>query len=110
MSNLINKVQFCIFFLFLFVCARQEAQRENAFLRAQFAERSDSFAQEKLEADRRLGAVEVETQRLSESLKESAEKHAEELKKQEERVSTAQTLQALQVVSHGVQYKCVCAL
>ncbi|MCJ8745376.1 hypothetical protein PDJAM_G00129620 [Pangasius djambal] len=64
----------------------QEAQRENAFLRAQFAERSDSFAQEKLEADRRLGAVEAETQRLSESLKESAEKHAEELKKQEERI------------------------
>ncbi|KAF4076185.1 hypothetical protein AMELA_G00227440 [Ameiurus melas] len=64
----------------------QEAQRENAFLRAQFAERSDSFAQEKLEADRRLGAVEAETQRLSESLKESAEKHVEELKKQEERI------------------------
>ncbi|KAM9431828.1 centrosomal protein of 85 kDa isoform 2-T2 [Clarias gariepinus] len=64
----------------------QEAQRENAFLRAQFAERSDSFAQEKLEADRRLGAVEAETQRLSESLRESAEKHAEELKKQEERI------------------------
>uniref|UniRef100_W5US40 Centrosomal protein of 85 kDa n=1 Tax=Ictalurus punctatus TaxID=7998 RepID=W5US40_ICTPU len=64
----------------------QEAQRENAFLRAQFAERSDSFAQEKLEADRRLGSVEAETQRLSESLKESAEKHVEELKKQEERI------------------------
>ncbi|KAK3515660.1 hypothetical protein QTP70_026417 [Hemibagrus guttatus] len=64
----------------------QEAQRENAFLRAQFAERSDMFAQEKLEADRRLGAVEAETQRLNESLKESVEKHAEELKKQEERI------------------------
>ncbi|KAI5611850.1 centrosomal protein of 85 kDa isoform X2, partial [Silurus asotus] len=64
----------------------QEAQRENAFLRAQFAERSDSFNQEKLEADRRLGAVEAETHRLSESLKESVEKHAEELKKQEERI------------------------
>ncbi|XP_027010664.2 centrosomal protein of 85 kDa isoform X1 [Tachysurus fulvidraco] len=64
----------------------QEAQRENAFLRAQFAERSDLFAQEKLEADRRLGAVEAETQRLSESLKENSEKHTEELKKQEERI------------------------
>ncbi|XP_058232541.1 centrosomal protein of 85 kDa isoform X2 [Hemibagrus wyckioides] len=64
----------------------QEAQRENAFLRAQFAERSDLFTQEKQEADRRLGAVEAETQRLSESLKESVEKHAEELKKQEERI------------------------
>uniref|UniRef100_A0A671Q136 Centrosomal protein of 85 kDa-like n=1 Tax=Sinocyclocheilus anshuiensis TaxID=1608454 RepID=A0A671Q136_9TELE len=64
----------------------QEAQRENAFLRAQFAERSDCFTKEKLEADRRLGAVEAETQRLSEVLKESSEKHAEELKKQEERI------------------------
>uniref|UniRef100_A0A673JT83 Centrosomal protein of 85 kDa-like n=1 Tax=Sinocyclocheilus rhinocerous TaxID=307959 RepID=A0A673JT83_9TELE len=64
----------------------QEAQRENAFLRAQFAERSDCFTKEKLEADRRLGAVEAETQRLNEVLKESSEKHAEELKKQEERI------------------------
>ncbi|XP_016136931.1 centrosomal protein of 85 kDa-like isoform X4 [Sinocyclocheilus grahami] len=69
------------------VCLRlQEAQRENAFLRAQFAERSDCFTKEKLEADRRLGAVEAETQRLNEVLKESSEKHAEELKKQEERI------------------------
>ncbi|KAF7692100.1 hypothetical protein HF521_011067 [Silurus meridionalis] len=58
----------------------QEAQRENAFLRAQFAECSDSFTQEKLEADRRLGAVEAETHRLSESLKE-ADKHINNLKK-----------------------------
>lgn len=64
----------------------QEAQRENAFLRAQFAERSDCFTKEKLEADRRLAAVEVEMQRLNEILKESSEKHAEELKKQEERI------------------------
>ncbi|XP_028834975.1 centrosomal protein of 85 kDa isoform X2 [Denticeps clupeoides] len=64
----------------------QEAQRENAFLRAQFAERSDCMAKEKLDAERRLGAVEVETHRLSETLKESSEKHAEELKKQEERI------------------------
>ncbi|KAL1259878.1 hypothetical protein QQF64_010455, partial [Cirrhinus molitorella] len=64
----------------------QEAQRENAFLRAQFAERNDCFTKEKLEADRRLGAVEAETQRLNEILKESSEKHAEELKKQEERI------------------------
>uniref|UniRef100_A0A672MEM0 Centrosomal protein 85 n=1 Tax=Sinocyclocheilus grahami TaxID=75366 RepID=A0A672MEM0_SINGR len=64
----------------------QEAQRENAFLRAQFAERNDCFTKEKLEADRRLGAVEAETQRLNEVLKESSEKHAEELKKQEERI------------------------
>lgn len=76
----------------MYVCVSQEAQRENAFLRAQFAERSDSFAQEKLEADRRLGAVEAETRHLSESLKQSTEKHAEELKKQEERVSKLQRL------------------
>ncbi|KAI4876575.1 hypothetical protein NFI96_001546 [Prochilodus magdalenae] len=63
----------------------QEAQRENAFLRSQFAECSDSLAQEKVEAERRLAAVETETHRLSEVLKESKEKHAEELKKQEER-------------------------
>lgn len=64
----------------------QEAQRENAFLRAQFAERSDCFTKEKMEADRRLAGVEVETQRLNEILKESVEKHSEELKKQEERI------------------------
>ncbi|XP_057196484.1 centrosomal protein of 85 kDa isoform X2 [Triplophysa rosa] len=64
----------------------QEAQRENTFLRAQFAERSDCFTKGKLEADRRLAAVEVEMQRLNEILKESSGKHAEELKKQEERI------------------------
>ncbi|XP_073782636.1 centrosomal protein of 85 kDa isoform X4 [Danio rerio] len=64
----------------------QEAQRENAFLRAQFAERNNCFTKDKLEADRRLGAVETEMQRLNEVLKESSEKHAEELKKQEERI------------------------
>ncbi|XP_056618086.1 centrosomal protein of 85 kDa isoform X1 [Triplophysa dalaica] len=64
----------------------QEAQRENTFLRAQFAERSDCFTKGKLEADRRLAAVEVEMQRLNEILNESSGKHAEELKKQEERI------------------------
>jgi len=64
----------------------QEAQRENAFLRAQFTERTDCVALEKAEAERRLGAVEAETRRLTESLKEACERHAEEMKKQEERV------------------------
>ncbi|KAJ7985187.1 hypothetical protein DPEC_G00349470 [Dallia pectoralis] len=64
----------------------QEAQRENAFLRAQFAERSDCVAQEKAEAERRLGAVEMETQRLKDALKETGDRHAEEIKKQEERI------------------------
>uniref|UniRef100_A0A7N6FA20 Centrosomal protein of 85 kDa-like CC4 coiled-coil domain-containing protein n=1 Tax=Anabas testudineus TaxID=64144 RepID=A0A7N6FA20_ANATE len=64
----------------------QEAQRENAFLRAQFSERTDCIALEKVEAERRLGAVEAETRRLTESLKETCERHAEEMKKQEERI------------------------
>uniref|UniRef100_A0A667YH00 Centrosomal protein 85 n=1 Tax=Myripristis murdjan TaxID=586833 RepID=A0A667YH00_9TELE len=64
----------------------QEAQRENAFLRAQFAERTDCAAQEKAEAECRLGAVEAETHRLADTLKESSERHAEEMKKQEERI------------------------
>ncbi|XP_041798208.1 centrosomal protein of 85 kDa isoform X2 [Chelmon rostratus] len=64
----------------------QEAQRENVFLRAQFTERADCAALEKAEAERRLGAVEAETRRLTDSLKETCERHAEEMKKQEERI------------------------
>ncbi|KAK2910431.1 centrosomal protein of 85 kDa isoform X2 [Channa argus] len=64
----------------------QEAQRENAFLRAQFSERTDCVVLEKAEAERRLGTVEAETRRLTESLKETCERHAEEMKKQEERI------------------------
>ncbi|XP_054477134.1 centrosomal protein of 85 kDa [Anoplopoma fimbria] len=64
----------------------QEAQRENVFLRAQFTERTDCVALEKVEAERRLGAVEAETRRLTDSLKETCERHAEEMKKQEERI------------------------
>ncbi|XP_041843588.1 centrosomal protein of 85 kDa [Melanotaenia boesemani] len=64
----------------------QEAQRENAFLRAQFTERTDCVALEKAEAEHRLGAVEAETRRLTENLKEACERHAEEMKKQEERI------------------------
>uniref|UniRef100_A0A3Q3WB17 Centrosomal protein of 85 kDa-like CC4 coiled-coil domain-containing protein n=1 Tax=Mola mola TaxID=94237 RepID=A0A3Q3WB17_MOLML len=64
----------------------QEAQRENVFLRAQFAERTDCIALEKVEAERRLGAVEAETRRLTENLKEACERHAEEMKKQEDRI------------------------
>ncbi|KAM9852611.1 centrosomal protein of 85 kDa [Aulostomus maculatus] len=64
----------------------QEAQRENAFLRAQFAERTDCAALEKVEAERRLGAVEAETRRLTDSLKETCERHTEEIKKLEEKI------------------------
>lgn len=71
------------------VSSSQEAQRENVFLRAQFAERTDCAALEKAEAERRLGAVEAETRRLTESLKESTERHQEEMKKQEERVGAS---------------------
>ncbi|XP_046887258.1 centrosomal protein of 85 kDa isoform X1 [Hypomesus transpacificus] len=66
----------------------QEAQRENTFLRAQFAERSDCAAQEVAEAERRLGAVETETRRLTEALTEAGAQHTEELGKQEERIRT----------------------
>lgn len=71
--------------------ALQEVQRENVFLRAQFAECTDCAALEKAEAERRLGAVEAETRRLTESLKETCERHAEEMKKQEERVCSCLT-------------------
>ncbi|KAM6935817.1 centrosomal protein of 85 kDa [Lycodopsis pacificus] len=64
----------------------QEAQRENVFLRAQFTERTDCVVLEKVEAERRLGAVEAETRRLTDSLKETCERHAEEMRKQEERI------------------------
>ncbi|XP_053287995.1 centrosomal protein of 85 kDa isoform X2 [Pleuronectes platessa] len=70
----------------MFMLRLQEAQRENAFLRAQFAERTDCVALEKVEGDRRLGAVESETRRLTDCLKETCERHAEEMKKQEERI------------------------
>lgn len=61
------------------------------FLRAQFTERTDCVALEKAEAERRLGAVEAETRRLTDSLKETCERHAEEMKKQEERVCACLT-------------------
>uniref|UniRef100_A0AAZ3Q9K5 Centrosomal protein of 85 kDa-like CC4 coiled-coil domain-containing protein n=1 Tax=Oncorhynchus tshawytscha TaxID=74940 RepID=A0AAZ3Q9K5_ONCTS len=66
----------------------QEAQRENAFLRAQFAERGDCAALE--EAERSLGAVEAETRRLNDALRETSERHAKEMTKQEERVRKKQ--------------------
>ncbi|CAI5663273.1 centrosomal protein of 85 kDa isoform X1 [Oreochromis niloticus] len=70
----------------MYLLRLQEAQRENAFLRAQFAERTDSVVLEKAEAERRLAAVEAETRRLTENLKEACERHTEEMKKQEERI------------------------
>ncbi|NWS32693.1 CEP85 protein, partial [Polioptila caerulea] len=64
----------------------QELQRENAFLRAQFTERTESLSKENIELERKLAAAEVDVKLVRESLKETLQKHAEELKKQEERV------------------------
>ncbi|XP_066573754.1 centrosomal protein of 85 kDa isoform X2 [Amia ocellicauda] len=64
----------------------QEAQRENTFLRAQFAERNDGFGKEKAEADRKLAAAEAELHRLNDACRDAAQKHAEDMKRQEERV------------------------
>ncbi|NXN95771.1 CEP85 protein, partial [Rhinopomastus cyanomelas] len=64
----------------------QELQRENTFLRAQFTEKTESLSKEKIELERKLAAAEVDAKLVRESLKETMQKHAEELKKQEERV------------------------
>ncbi|XP_019403548.1 PREDICTED: centrosomal protein of 85 kDa isoform X1 [Crocodylus porosus] len=64
----------------------QELQRENTFLRAQFTEKTDSLNKEKIELERKLSASELDTRRIRETMKETVQKHAEEVKKQEERV------------------------
>uniref|UniRef100_A0A8C5UDL5 Centrosomal protein 85 n=1 Tax=Malurus cyaneus samueli TaxID=2593467 RepID=A0A8C5UDL5_9PASS len=64
----------------------QELQRENAFLRAQFTEKTESLSKENIELERKLAAAEVDVKLVRESLKETMLKQAEELKKQEERV------------------------
>ncbi|XP_053562951.1 centrosomal protein of 85 kDa [Bombina bombina] len=64
----------------------QELQREVTFLRAQFADKTDSSSREKTELERKLSACEAEARSLKEAMKEAAQKHAEEIKKQEERV------------------------
>ncbi|XP_028674635.1 centrosomal protein of 85 kDa isoform X1 [Erpetoichthys calabaricus] len=64
----------------------QEAQRENTFLRAQFAERIDCFNKERSETEQKLASAEAEVRRLNGSLKECTQKHTEEMKKQEDRI------------------------
>ncbi|KAF5924593.1 hypothetical protein HPG69_004465 [Diceros bicornis minor] len=64
----------------------QELQRENTFLRAQFAQKTEALSKEKIELERKLSASEVEVQLIRESLKVALQKHSEEGKKQEERV------------------------
>nr|XP_045046638.2 centrosomal protein of 85 kDa isoform X2 [Desmodus rotundus] len=64
----------------------QELQRENTFLRAQFAQKTEALNKEKIELERKLSASEVEVQLIRESLKVALQKYSEEGKKQEERV------------------------
>ncbi|XP_004705144.1 centrosomal protein of 85 kDa isoform X1 [Echinops telfairi] len=64
----------------------QELQRENTFLRAQFAQKTDALSKEKMELEKKLSASEVEVQLLRESLRVALQKHSEEGKKQDERV------------------------
>nr|XP_054504341.1 centrosomal protein of 85 kDa [Agelaius phoeniceus] len=70
----------------IYMLRMQELQRENAFLRAQFTEKTESLSKEKMELERKLAAAELDVKLARESLKETVQKHAEELKKQEERV------------------------
>ncbi|NXD31268.1 CEP85 protein, partial [Spelaeornis formosus] len=70
----------------VYMLRMQELQRENAFLRAQFTEKTESLSKDNMELERKLAAVELDVKLLRESLREAAQKHAEELKKQEERV------------------------
>ncbi|NXE50153.1 CEP85 protein, partial [Casuarius casuarius] len=70
----------------VYVLRMQELQRENTFLRAQFTEKTESLSKEKIELERKLAAAEVDAKLIRETLKETMQKHAEELKKQEERV------------------------
>ncbi|KAF4800086.1 Centrosomal protein of 85 kDa [Turdus rufiventris] len=70
----------------VYMLRMQELQRENTFLRAQFTEKTESLSKENMELERKLAAAELDVKLLRESLKETVQKHAEELKKQEERV------------------------
>ncbi|XP_008633374.2 PREDICTED: centrosomal protein of 85 kDa [Corvus brachyrhynchos] len=70
----------------VYMLRMQELQRENSFLRAQFTEKTESLSKENIELERKLAAAEVDVKLVRESLKEAVQKHAEELKKQEERV------------------------
>ncbi|NXO62455.1 CEP85 protein, partial [Phainopepla nitens] len=70
----------------VYMLRMQELQRENTFLRAQFTEKTESLSKENIELQRKLAAAEVDVKLVRESLKETVQKHAEELKKQEERV------------------------
>ncbi|XP_058409289.1 centrosomal protein of 85 kDa isoform X3 [Diceros bicornis minor] len=68
----------------------EELQRENTFLRAQFAQKTEALSKEKIELERKLSASEVEVQLIRESLKVALQKHSEEGKKQEERLKDSE--------------------
>ncbi|XP_032900961.1 centrosomal protein of 85 kDa isoform X2 [Amblyraja radiata] len=64
----------------------QECLRENAFLRARFAEHSEALGSEKLDMEKKLATAEVELCRLNESIGETAQKHLDDMKRMEEKV------------------------
>uniref|UniRef100_A0A4W2HB06 Centrosomal protein 85 n=1 Tax=Bos indicus x Bos taurus TaxID=30522 RepID=A0A4W2HB06_BOBOX len=68
----------------------QELQRENTFLRAQFAQKTEALSKEKIELEKKLSASEVEVQLIRESLRVALQKHSEEGKKQEERLKDSE--------------------
>lgn len=70
----------------IYVLRLQEMQRENTFLRAQFAEQYESFKKEKVELEQKLAAVEANSKSFNDTLQAATQKHEQELKKQEERV------------------------
>ncbi|XP_078538786.1 centrosomal protein of 85 kDa [Lissotriton helveticus] len=70
----------------IYVLRLQEMQRENTFLRAQFAEQYESFKKEKVELEQKLAAVEANNKSFNDNLQAATQKHEQELKKQEERV------------------------
>ncbi|GCC26815.1 centrosomal protein of 85 kDa isoform X1 [Chiloscyllium punctatum] len=64
----------------------QESLRENTFLRAQYAERTETLTNEKLEMEKKLTGTEVEIRRLNDRLKENTQKHMDDMKRMEEKV------------------------
>ncbi|XP_048468981.1 centrosomal protein of 85 kDa isoform X1 [Rhincodon typus] len=64
----------------------QESLRENAFLRAQYAERTEMLTNEKLEMEKKLTGTEMEIRHLNDSLKENTQKHMDDMKRMEEKV------------------------
>ncbi|KAG8451286.1 hypothetical protein GDO86_003493 [Hymenochirus boettgeri] len=70
----------------LYMIRMQELQGEVSFLRAQFAEKVDTSSREKAELEKKLCICETENRDIREAMKETAQKHAEYLRKQEERV------------------------